>query len=46
MFALCVFEELGLVDYAAGHLTVYRGVRADLHQSVLYQRVLRLQREG
>ncbi len=44
MFALAVFEELGLIDYESGNLTVYRGVRADLNNSTIFQRVTALQR--
>lgn len=43
MFALAVFEELGLIDYENGRLVVYRGVRADLNNSKLYRRVVALQ---
>ncbi len=43
MFALAVFEELGLVDYENGQLIVYRGVRADLSNSTLYKKVIALQ---
>ena len=46
MFALSVFEELGLIDYASGRIVVYRGVRADLNDSRLYRRVVALQREA
>ncbi|MBO7736209.1 MAG: hypothetical protein J6S22_00050, partial [Clostridia bacterium] len=44
MFALAVFEELGLIDYENERLIVYRGVRADLNDSPLYRRVVELQR--
>ena len=43
MFALAIFEELGLIDYENGRLTVYRGIRADLNDSVLYKKVISLQ---
>ena len=43
MFALAVFEELGLVDYENGQLIVYRGLRADLSNSTLYKKVIALQ---
>ena len=44
MFALAVFEELGLIDYENGRLIVYRGVHADLNDSLLYRKVVALQR--
>ncbi len=40
IFALKVFEELGLVAFENGRLTVYRGVKADLTNSALYRKVL------
>ncbi len=40
IFALKVFEELGLVAFDGGKLTVYRGVKADLTSSALYRKVL------
>ena len=43
IFALRVFEELGLVAFADGRLTVYRGVKADLFDSPVYRRVCALQ---
>lgn len=43
VFALSVFEELGLIDYETGRIVVYRGVRADLNDSLLYRRVVALQ---
>ena len=42
IFALKVFEELGLVAFENGKLTVYRGVKAELTDSVLYRKVLNL----
>ena len=42
MFALHVFEELGLVAFGGGRLTVYRGVKAELNKSSIYQRVCSL----
>ena len=42
IFALKVFEELGLVSFENGKLTVYRGVKADLTDSALYREVLNL----
>ncbi len=43
IFALQVFEELGLVSFADGRLIVYRGVKAELAKSPVYQRVCALQ---
>ena len=43
IFALRVFEELGLVALADGRLIVYRGVKADLFDSPVYRRVCGLQ---
>jgi hypothetical protein len=43
IFALSVFEELGLIAYENGSLVVYRGVHADLNDSVLYRKVTALQ---
>ena len=43
IFAINVFEELGLVSFDDGHLTVYRGVKADLRDSKIYRRVCELQ---
>ncbi len=43
MFALSVFEELGLIDYETGRIVVYRGIHADLNDSPLYRRVTALQ---
>ena len=45
IFALHVFEELGLVSFGEGRLTVYRGVKVDLADSTLYARVARLQQD-
>lgn len=39
MFALSVFEELGLVAFDEGRLIVYRGVKAELNDSALYRKV-------
>ena len=46
IFALRVFEELGLVAFKEGRLTVYRGVKADLKDSSIYQKVKLLQDEA
>ncbi len=45
LFALQVFEELGLVAFAEGKLVVYRGVKADLHNSPIYRKVCALKEE-
>ena len=39
IFALNVFEELGLVAFGEGRLTVYRGVKAELTDSIVYKKV-------
>lgn len=39
IFALNVFEELGLVAFGEGRLTVYRGVKAELTDSIVYRKV-------
>ncbi len=43
IFALKVFEELGLVALGDGRLMVYRGVKADLSNSSIYRKVCLLQ---
>ncbi len=43
LFALRVFEELGLVAFAEGKLVVYRGAKAELQSSPVYRRVCALQ---
>ena len=43
IFALGVFEELGLVAFENGKLTVYRGVKAELSDSPIYRKVSVLQ---
>ncbi len=43
IFALGVFEELGLVAFENGRLTVYRGVKAELSDSPIYRKVSALQ---
>lgn len=43
IFALSVFEELGLVAFERGKLTVYRGVKAELNDSPIYRKVCALQ---
>ena len=39
IFALSVFEELGLVAFEGGKLTVYRGIKAELNDSAIYRKV-------
>ncbi|MBQ7323626.1 MAG: single-stranded-DNA-specific exonuclease RecJ [Clostridia bacterium] len=43
IFALNVFEELGLLTFEGGKLTIYRGVKAELNQSSIYRKVCLLQ---
>jgi ssDNA-specific exonuclease RecJ len=43
IFAVNVFEELGLVSFGEGKLTVYRGVKAELTNSKIYRKVCLLQ---
>ena len=43
IFALNVFQELGLVAFGDGRLTVYRGVKAELSDSAIYRKVCLLQ---
>ncbi len=43
LFALRVFEELGLVAFAEGRLVVYRGVKAELTDSPVYRKICQLQ---
>lgn len=43
IFALSVFEELGLVAFTEGKLTVYRGVKVELTDSAIYRKVCLLQ---
>lgn len=42
IFAVRVFEELGLIAFSDGKLTVYRGVKTDLRDSNVYRKVCRL----
>ena len=44
IFALNVFEELGLVAFDSGKLMVYRGVKAELNDSSIYRKVCLLQK--
>lgn len=43
LFALKVFEQLGLTAFDNGRLIVYRGVKADLNDSEIYRKVCALQ---
>ena len=43
IFAVNVFEELGLVAFENGKLIVYRGVKAELNDSSVYRKVCALQ---
>lgn len=43
IFALQVFEDLGLVSFSGGKLIVYRGVKAELMGSPIYRKVCALQ---
>lgn len=43
IFALNVFQELGLVAFGDGRLTVYRGVKAELADSSIYRKICLLQ---
>ncbi len=45
IFAVNVFEELGLVSFGEGRLNVYRGVKAELQDSKIYKKVCLLQSE-
>ena len=45
IFALRVFEELGLVAFSDGRLIVYRGQKAELNDSCVYRKVCALQSE-
>ncbi len=46
IFAISVFEELGLVAFENGKLTVYRGVKAELNDSAVYRKVCILRQNG
>ena len=43
IFAINVFEELGLVAFDENHLTVYRGVKAELSSSSIYRKIQLIQ---
>ncbi len=42
LYAISVFMELGLIAFQSGRLVVFRGVKVNLEDSVLYRRVNRL----
>ncbi len=46
VFALAVFEELGLIAFNEGRLTICRGVRTELSRSEIYTAVSRCREEG
>ena len=43
IFAVAVFEELGLIAFEEGKLIVYRGVKTELTDSALYRKVCQVQ---
>jgi len=43
IFALAVFEELGLVSFANGQARIVRGIKTDLTHSVIYNAACKLQ---
>ena len=43
IFAVNVFEELGLISFEDGKFTVYRGVKAELTDSSIYRKICNLQ---
>lgn len=45
IFALQVFEDLGLVSFSEGKLIVYRGVKTELTSSPIYRKICALQSE-
>lgn len=45
-FALNVFIQLGLVSFDSGSLTIYRGIKTDLSNSSVYNRVRTIQVEA
>ena len=45
-FALNVFAQLGLVSFDSGSLTIYRGIKTDLSNSSVYNRVRTIQAEA
>ena len=45
-FALNVFLQLGLMSFDSGSLTIYRGIKTDLFNSSVYNRVRTIQTEA
>ena len=45
-FALNVFSQLGLISFDSGSLTIYRGIKTDLSNSSVYNRVRNIQAEA
>ena len=43
IFALNVFEELGLISFDDDKLTVYRGIKTELNDSAIYRKICKLQ---
>ena len=43
IFALSVFEELGLISFAGGRPIIYRGMKVELNDSKIYRKVCLLQ---
>ncbi len=39
IFALSVFEELGLLSYSSGKIEIYRGIKVDLNDSFIYSKI-------
>ncbi len=46
VFALAVFEELGLISLSEGRLRVFRGIRTELTNAKIYTAVVRSKEEG
>ena len=42
MFALCVFEQLSLINFTEGGLQLKRGIKTDLNNSMLYRSILKI----
>ncbi len=45
-FALSVFSQLGLISFEGGAFKVFRGIKTDLRNSALYEKVTTLQSKG
>lgn len=45
VFALCVFEELKLISFVGGRLTIFRGIKTELSYSSIYNTVKNAQAE-